>query len=195
MFLSGSPAHPGASDEDLAARYRTSGELALLGELYARYLHLLYGVCYQYLRDDAASKDAVMGLFEKLVTEVRRHEVQRFAPWLYATARNYCLMQLRAGKTRREQSLDHLPEEARMEIADPLHQRELLEIQEAELDALRAGLSELSPVQQRCLRLFYLEDNSYQQVAAFTGYSLGQVKSALQNGRRMLRQHLSSVRT
>ena len=194
MFLSGSPAHPGASDEDLAARYRTSGDLALLGELYARYLHLVYGVCYQYLRDDDASKDAVMSLFEKLVTELRRHEVQRFAPWLYATARNHCLMQLRAGKSRREQPLSYLAEGADVEIGDPLHHQELAEIQEAELDALRAGLNELSPVQQRCLRLFYLENNSYEQVTTATGYSLGQVKSALQNGRRMLRQ-LLSVRT
>lgn len=191
MFLTGSPAHPGASDEDLAARYRAGGDVALLGELYARYLHLLYGVCYQYLRDDELAKDAVMGLFEKLVKEARRHEVQRFAPWLYATARNYCLMQIRAGKTRREQPLSHLTDGADMEIADPLHHQELETLHDAELDALRAGLSELAPAQQRCLRLFYLEKNSYQQVAAATGYSLGQVKSALQNGRRMLRQTLS----
>lgn len=194
MFLPGSPAHPGVSDEELAARYRTSGELALLGELYARYLHLMYGVCYQYLRDDEASKDAVMSLFEKLVTELRRHEVQRFAPWLYATARNYCLMQLRASKSRREQPLSYLTEGADVEIADPLHHQELADIQGTELDALRAGLNELSDVQQRCLRLFYLESSSYEQVVAATGYSLGQVKSALQNGRRMLRQ-LLSVRT
>ena len=70
MFLPGSPAHPTVSDKALAARYRVSGEVALLGELYARYLHLTYGVCYQYLRDDEAAKDAVMSIFEKLVIEV-----------------------------------------------------------------------------------------------------------------------------
>lgn len=194
MFLPGSPAHPGVSDEVLAARYRTSGELALLGELYARYLHLMYGVCFQYLRDDEASKDAVMGLFEKLITELQRHEVQRFAPWLYATARNYCLMQLRSNKNRREQPLSHLTEEAGVEIANPLHHQELEAMQRAELDALEAGLGELSPIQRQCLRLFYLENQSYQQIATTTDHSLKQVKSALQNGRRMLRQ-LLSVRT
>ncbi|MBC7448944.1 MAG: sigma-70 family RNA polymerase sigma factor [Hymenobacteraceae bacterium] len=194
MFLPGSPAHPGASDEDLAARYRSSGELALLGELYARYLSLTYGVCFQYLRDDEASKDAVMSLFEKLVKDLRRHEVQRFAPWLYATARNYCLMQLRAGKSRREQPMSHLTNGADVEIADPLHHQELEALHDSELEALRVGLSELPTAQQRCLRLFYLENYSYQQVATNTGYSLGQVKSALQNGRRMLRQ-LLTVRT
>ena len=194
MFLPGSPAHPGATDEDLAARYRSNGELALLGELYARYLPLVYGVCYKYLRDDDASKDAVMSLFEKLVKDLRRHEVQRFAPWLYATARNYCLMQLRAGKIRREQPMSHLMNGADMEIPDPLHHQELETIHESELEALRAGLGELPAAQQRCLRLFYFEKNSYQQVAAATGYSLNQVKSALQNGRRMRRQ-LLSVRT
>ncbi len=194
MFLSGTSAHPGASDEELAARYRTSGELALLGELYARYLPHVYGVCYQYLRENEASKDAVMSLFEKLITEMRRHEVKRFAPWLYATARNYCLMQLRSGKIHREHPLSHLTNGADMEIANPLHHQELEAIHEEELEALRAGLSELPAAQQRCLRLFYLENQSYQQVASTTGYSLNQVKSALQNGRRMLRQ-LIGVRT
>ncbi len=194
MFLPGSPAHPHVSDEDLADRYRASGELALLGELYARYLHLVYGVCYQYLRDDDASKDAVMSLFEKLVTQLRRHEVQRFAPWLYATARNYCLMQLRAGKSRHEQPFSHLSGPAAVEIADPVHHQELDAIRDTELDALQAGLGELSPIQQRCLQLFYLEKNSYQQIADATGYSLNEVKSALQNGRRMLRLRLT-VRT
>jgi RNA polymerase sigma factor (sigma-70 family) len=191
MFLPGSPAHPAATDEDLAARYRTSGELALLGELYARYLHLTYGVCYQYLRDDEAAKDAVMALFEKLVKELRRFEVRAFAPWLYATARNYCLMQLRAGKVNREHPMSHLTNGADMEIAQPLHHQESDELGDDDLDALRAGISELAPAQQRCLRLFYLDGKSYQQVAAETGYTLKQVKSALQNGRRMLRQRLT----
>jgi RNA polymerase sigma factor (sigma-70 family) len=190
MFLPGAPAHPNLSDEDLVARYRQAGELALLGELYARYLHLVYGVCYQYLREPELSKDAVMGLFEKLVIDVKKHQIRAFAPWLYATARNYCLMQLRAGKVRRESPMSHLTDGADMEIADSLHHQELVEIEEAELAALGEHLNDLAPAQQRCLRLFYLEGNSYQQVAAATGYSLKQVKSALQNGRRMLRQAL-----
>ena len=193
MFLPGSPAHPHVSDEDLAAQYRTSGELALLGELYARYLHLTYGVCYQYLRDSEAAKDAVMDLFEKLVGELRRHEVRTFSPWLYATARNYCLMQLRADKTRRDHVLPLLPKGANVEIAEPLHQPEDAEaLHTAELEALQTGMGALSPIQQECLRLFYLENKSYQQVAAATGHPLGHVKSALQNGRRMLRQHLTT---
>lgn len=192
MFLPGKPAHPSASDEELATRYRESGDLALLGELYGRYLHLLYGVCYQYLREPELSKDAVMALFEKLVTDLRRHQVQNFAPWLYATTRNFCLMQLRAGKVQRANPLAHLTDGADMEIADPLHHQESEQMHEAELEALRTGMSELPPAQQRCLRLFYLESKSYREVAAETGYDLKQVKSALQNGRRMLRRLLSA---
>lgn len=192
MFLPGNPANPSASDEELAARYRASGDLAVLGELYARYLHLVYGVCYQYLREPEISKDAVMALFEKLLTELKRHQVQNFSAWLYATARNFCLMQLRAGKVQRANPLSHLTDGADMEIANPLHHEESEALHEAELEALRAGLSELPAAQQRCLRLFYLEGKSYREVAAETGYELKQVKSALQNGRRMLRRLLSA---
>ena len=191
MFLTSTPSHPTATDEELAARYRETGNLVLLGELYARYLHLTYGVCYQYLREPAASQDAVMALFEKLVTELRKHEVHQFSGWLYATARNYCLMQLRAAKTARPQALAHLTEGADMEISDPLHHQELAAMQEAELQALQRGLAGLPDAQQRCLRLFYLDNKSYREVAVTTGLDLNHVKSALQNGRRTLRRLLT----
>lgn len=39
-----------------------------------------------------------MQLFEHLVKVLRTHSPDHFTAWLHATARNYCLMQLRARK-------------------------------------------------------------------------------------------------
>ena len=41
-----------------------------------------------------------------------------------------------------------------------------------------------------CVRLFYLEDKSYREVAEATGFDLGKVKSAIQNGKRNLKLYL-----
>src|SRR3954467_2870452 len=85
-------------DDDLLQSYRQSGDLAVLGQLYEKYMPLVYGVCLKYLQDEEQSKDAVMQIFEELIVKVTRHEVKQFRPWLYVLSRNFCLMQLRVNK-------------------------------------------------------------------------------------------------
>jgi len=45
----------------------------------------------------------------------------------------------------------------------------------------------LNNEQETCVRLFYLEQMCYKDIADRTGYDLNKVKSAIQNGKRNLR--------
>lgn len=178
MFLRRTPTLQ-PSDEELAARLR-SGDRPPAGLLWDRYAHLLFGVAMKYLRDGEAAKDLVMELFEELPALLAKHDVRAFRPWVHAVARNRCLMALR----KKDPSValnTHHP-------AAPENQDAVLH--EATLQALEAAISSLPEGQQRCIRAFYLERNSYQQVAGRTGFSVGQVRSHLQNGRRNLRNIL-----
>jgi DNA-directed RNA polymerase specialized sigma24 family protein len=74
------------TDTELLRLYKESGELKYWGELYTRYTSLLYGVCLKYLKDRDEAKDAMMQLFEKLVTTLLTHDVENFKSWLYVTA-------------------------------------------------------------------------------------------------------------
>ncbi len=49
------------------------------------------------------------------------------------------------------------------------------------------SLRELNNEQKLCVTLFYLEKRSYQEIAEHTGYSMMQVKSYIQNGKRNLK--------
>src|SRR6202012_5199645 len=95
-----------ADDAALLNSYRDSGELAVLGRLYEKYVSLVYGVCLKYLKDEEQAKDAVMAIFEELVNKAKRHEIKQFRGWLYVLARNYCLMQIRSGKKMEMVELD-----------------------------------------------------------------------------------------
>ena len=83
------------SDEQLLAMHAMDSTNRYLGELYERYIPLVYGLCLKYLRnvDDAA--DAVMDIFEELVYKVGRYDITVFRTWLYSVARNHCLQKLR----------------------------------------------------------------------------------------------------
>ena len=91
--------HPEKSDGELLGKYIDSGDLDLLGELYSRYMHLVYGVSLKYLGDREDAQDAVMQIFEKLIIDLPKHEVQNFKSWLYVLTKNHCLMQIRSRKS------------------------------------------------------------------------------------------------
>ncbi len=65
-------------------------------------MHLVYGVCLKYLKDREESKDAVMQIFEKLIIEIPKHNIENFRSWLHVVTKNYCLMQLRSDKSENE---------------------------------------------------------------------------------------------
>ena len=56
------------TDSEILLLYKKSGDLSLIGKLFTRYTSLVYGVCLKYLKDRELAKDAVMQVFEKLIS-------------------------------------------------------------------------------------------------------------------------------
>ncbi|QJW88145.1 sigma-70 family RNA polymerase sigma factor [Spirosoma taeanense] len=197
MFLKRFRKSKPTTDAEYVAAYRATGDLTVLGELYERHMELIYAVCYNYLRDEEEAKDAVMHLFEQLVTDLRRHDVQQFQSWLHSVARNYCLMQLRKNQAHPKAALptgETLDEEADTHwltsLIDDSTNGKSTELEE-DLTRMEACLQTLPAEQRTCLTLFYFDQKSYAEIAQQTGYDLKQVKSYLQNGRRMLKLCMS----
>ena len=168
-------------DEDLVEQLR-DGHQASLGVLWDRYAHLLFGVGMKYLRNVEESRDTVMELFTALPDLLRRHQVERFRPWVHTVMRNRCLMRLR-GQGR---ETDAPPPD----VADEDLRGEVL-LREASLQKLEASIAVLKEEQRTCITLFHLEGLTYAEVATRTGFSLEEVRSHLQNGRRNLRLMLN----
>ena len=174
--------NPQETDIELVRQYKASGELAVLGKLYERYMQLVFGVCLKYLKDREESRDAVMQIFEKLISTLREHDVEHFKAWLYATARNYCLMQLRSGKGRKFEEITSF----NMEKGNLLHLDEEPEM-ETNLGKLEDCIKKLVDEQQHCVQLFYLQQKCYKEITVITGFDLNNVKSYIQNGKRNLK--------
>ncbi len=168
----------------LLAKYRETGDLHLLGKLYEPYMPLIYGLCLKYYKDEAKSEDAVMEIFESLITKLRAHEVSNFKSWLYTLARNHCLMDLRSANRITTIDID----DQLVESDAFLHPYDGTEgIPEEQLALMESCLETLNSEQQMCVRLFYLEQKCYREVADITGFDLNKVKSHIQNGKRNLK--------
>lgn len=69
--------------------------------LYAEFGPAIYARCRQILRDPAAAEDATQEVFFRIHDQIARIATQREAlGWLYRTATNHCLNEVRNGRTR-----------------------------------------------------------------------------------------------
>jgi len=174
--------HPSSlPDTELVSLYKQTGDISILSELYQRYMEQIYVVCLKYLKDPETAKDAVMAIFEELIVKLKMHEVSYFRGWAYAVAKNHCLMQLRSQK---QFPLESNPDF--MQLADNLHPDGVFE-KEENLNQLTRCIEALSSDQKQTVRLFYLEEKSYKEIAGLTHSDWNKVRSLIQNARRNLK--------
>jgi RNA polymerase sigma factor (sigma-70 family) len=174
--------HKHISDQELLERFYADHDNQWLGILLERYTLLLLGVCMKYLKNEELARDSVQQIFLKAITELQKYRVEYFKSWIYMVAKNHCLMQLRdkPGKNTIEVK-ESIPAET-----DETDKESLL-LNEKTYEYMGEALKELNADQQLCVTLFYIEKKSYQQIAEQTGYSMMQVKSHIQNGKRNMR--------
>ncbi len=173
------------SDSELLNQYLKSGNLEILGELYNNYIHLVYGVCLKYLNDREESKDAVNKIFENLIIEIPKFEIQNFRSWLYVVTKNYCLMQIRKKKIEKKR-FEKYSEDFFMDSTDISHP-----IDEASDDDLHENLKNclerLKQEQKQCIVLFYFNKKCYKEISNELNLEQKKVKSFIQNGKRNLK--------
>ncbi|MEA3443830.1 MAG: sigma-70 family RNA polymerase sigma factor [Bacteroidota bacterium] len=170
----------------LVKHYRKTSDSTYISEIFERYHHLVYGVCLKYL-DREEAKDTVLLIFEKLMSDLHKHEIQNFSSWLHSVTRNQCLMILRQKSRQRQHETGYKTE---MHIVPKDDELELIKIKEIQFNLLEEALKNLKPEQRQCVELFYLKEKCYKEIEDITGFSNKQVKSYIQNGKRNLKLSL-----
>lgn len=169
-------------DNELLENFYADHDNKWLGILLPRYTLLLLGVCMKYLKNEQDAQDCVQHIFLKVINELQKYKVEYFKSWIYMIAKNHCLMKLRdKGKYTAEfnDAISRMPDET--EEKDELIERDIL------INKMMDAITKLHPEQQQCVSLFYLEKKSYAEIAQITGFTMLQVKSFIQNGKRNLR--------
>jgi RNA polymerase sigma-70 factor (ECF subfamily) len=123
-----------------------------------------------------------MQIFEELVVKLHKHEIENFRGWLHTLAKNYCLMQLRSPRNIKTAEFNG----DAMQSKDDLHLDGVME-REAEFLRMEKCLEKLPTEQEKTVRLFYLENKCYKDIAESTGIEWNKVRSFIQNGRRNLK--------
>ena len=163
-------------------QFNTDQDNEWLGILLQRYTLLLLGVCMKYLKNEEEARDSVQQIFLKVIQELQKYKVDYFKSWLYMVAKNHCLMQIRE---RQGKQIVEITD--RTQLINEEKDKKQLQEEDLTMELMAESLNELNLEQQQCVTLFYLQKMSYQEITEATGFTLLQVKSYIQNGKRNLK--------
>lgn len=171
-------------DEELVVALR-DGELAAFDRLYARYERRLYGYIRRIVGESAVADDLFQDVFLKVLRD-RSYDPGRgrFAPWLFAVARNACLMAQRS-----ERSHASLRERAQVQLrpaeaAPP-------DVRLGEAARVQAAMAALPEAQRQLILLKQLGELSYREIAGLMGVAEGTIKSRLHAATQAFRRLLT----
>lgn len=177
-------------DLTLIRQFRKSGDIGLLGQVYSKYLHMVYGVAYKYLKDRTMAQDIVIQLFEKLTIEAVKLEIANFRSWLYVATKNQCLAELRKQQANEDQFLNWQEEQKSiLENGFNIHPLDDgLQLSET----LKDCIQKLNKEQKAAISLFYFKKKSYREIAVMMNAEEKKVRLNLQEGKRNLKVLLES---
>ena len=165
------------------------GDARAFAVLVGRYRYPVYGLCLSYTRDFDAAEDAAQEALIAAHAKLRSlPEPRRFGPWLRRIAANQCLTYL-----RRQRHRVPLSEEQEKGLVDPARTPEERIIDRERKEQVLEAIDRLSWPQQQAVVLFYMEDRSLGQIAAFLEVSVQTVEQRLYRARRRLKEELMDM--
>lgn len=183
MFVKGTshPLYRSLDAETLMHQYWQTGDKRIFAELFHRFAPVIFKVCHRHIPEEDLCRDMVMATFEKCLSSPPSPNLQSVKRWLTVVARNACIDYLRS---------QHQYTEYCRTLADL--QNHLIYAQEPEENYpahlwLNQVLQQLKAEQRICIELFFFQQKTYEQIAQSTSFSLTEIKSHLQNGKRRLR--------
>ena len=158
-----------------------------LAAILREYRRKVFGLAYSFVRNREAAEDVAQEIFIRIWRALPTFDGRAsLSTWIYTIARNTSLSALRGRRNHVSLSdLEMLPE------TDIIDESAKVESQ-AEQAALARLIDELPAKQRQVVLLFYLQDQSHEEVAAMLAMPVGTVKTLLHRARERLSATVST---
>ena len=160
-------------------RYQDAFDLLL-----PEYQNKVFRLAYAMVGDAALAEDMAQEIFIRIWKALPGFRGQSLlSTWIYAITRNACLTAMKTASGKREISMEDQGVRHAVESA----------VRPVELGP-RAGIdvdrfmNELPEKHRQVLRLYYMEEKSYEEVARLLDWPMGTVKASLHRARKQLAQ-------
>ena len=180
------------SDQELITKYRFSHDSTYVEELFTRYLPYVYGVSLKNLKNQKDAEEMTLTLYNKVSSDLKRIDVPNFSEWLYNLVKSSCSSEFKKKTASAEESKQILIQELSNEEGG-IYLNASSDSKTIDSNKLRLGIDTLNEAQKDCIEHFYIQNKSYQEVAELTGFTINQVKTNIQNGKRLLKSYIDNL--
>ncbi len=172
----------------LLQKYKESKEVIYIGEIYSRYIHLVYGVCLAEINSRQKAQIAVMNIYDKLIAKESLPEEKDFKLWLYVVTLNYCraLKGELTEKDKQFEIIDDLMWKAEVEYHYNLTTFNTESYTFALNKILKSNENELTNTQKSYLHYFYKQKKSYSEIATIENTTTEKVMQLLKTTRKQI---------
>ena len=192
--------YDGMTDETLALLY-VGGDNRAFDELLTRNQQKLYSYILFVVRDPELANDVFQDTFVKVITRLQEGKYTdsgKFAFWLTRIAHNIIM------DSYRQQQSEHIVEPTEDNDLSNLRSEDVMDINRENeyvnaqvMKDVRHMMEALPAPQREVVYMRYYQDLSFKEIAEMTGVSintsLGRMRYALINMRRMAKQHNSQL--
>lgn len=174
--------HDSEAPDTALLKHMAAGNEEAFVTLVRRYQDRFHAVARRMLGDDAEAQDAVQTAFFHVYRGAAAYRDDwRGSTWLYRILTNVCI-----DLWRKRRRLEGAGKDIATAVAAPR------DVEGIDIDR---ALAKLPPEARAILLLCYVEDLSYADVARIRGISVNTVKTQLLRAKRLMRRHLSEVKT
>jgi RNA polymerase sigma-70 factor (ECF subfamily) len=175
------------TDEALAKLVQGNNQEAF-GVLMDRYQDKLLRYGRRFLTQDESITDVVQDVFIKAYENIRSFDATRkFSPWMYRIAHNAFINEIRRKKRDPLMfvDIDALIDHPMYEF-DPSADEEREEMK----NLIEKGLGALTPAYKEIIILYYIEDQSYEEISDILQVPIGTVGVRLRRARAKLKEYV-----
>lgn len=161
-----------------------TGDQRAFGLIVKRYEHMVFTICSRVLRNAHDAEEAAQDSFVKAYQNLAGYQGgSKFSTWLYSIAYRTAISKLRA-RPQATEDLDGPASNATADVEEPL-----AETQDRKA-ALEMALGRLRAEDAAIVSLFYLAEQSVEEIVTATGLTASNVKVKLHRSRQKLHEIL-----
>ena len=176
-------------DDQSNIRRVLDGDTSSFSWLVEKYKDMVFTVCFRVLRQREDAEDTAQNVFIKAFRNLHSFNGNsKFSTWLYTIAYRTAISKTKLQKI--ETVTEDFQIDINTEISFP--QLELLKEQEQEL-YVKQAISELPEIEAVIISLFYLDENSIQEIVEITNLTASNVKVKLHRARKQLKNTLEAM--
>ena len=171
-------------EAEVIERVRSGRRDEALAAILRAYKRKVFGLALSYLRDRETAEDVAQEVFIKVWKALPRFDERAtVSTWIYTITRNTSLSAIRARRPNASLSDPEVLEAVESSAAERVE-----EGSDADGAALRKLVGQLPAKQRQVVTLFYMQEQSYDEVAAMLAMPVGTVKTLLHRARARLQE-------